>query len=435
MIYGRRLRMVLGIMTLAGLLLSACAVPRPRLFGLRGLLERWEQFTERWAERAQRAIPIIEAGEEATPTPHAAPIPISELDAALIELYERANPAVVNVQVTQVLRFEMPPEDGPMPFPGLPFPMPPEGGERFSYGQGSGFVYDREGHIVTNHHVIARAERVTVIFWDGSSREAEIVGRDPGSDLAVLRVEDLPQGVEPLKLGDSSALRVGQMVAAIGNPFGLQGTMTVGIVSGLGRTLPSQARAVGGGRFSIANVIQTDAAINPGNSGGPLLNLAGEVVGVNTAIEGAVRQFGGVGFAVPSNTVKRIVPVLIREGKYAHPYLGIVGVDVSPLIREAMKLGPEVRGILVIGVVEGGPADKAGLRGSAKEVEIDGRSLRVGGDIILSIDGQAVRDFDDLLTYLLEHTHVGQEVTLGILRDGQQLELQVRLGARPEGGQ
>ncbi len=352
----------------------------------------------------------------------------------LADLYEQVNPSVVNVQVVQVIEIgQTPPDFFPeIPgFPDWPFELPQRPGKQYRYGQGSGFVYDSNGHIVTNFHVVAEAEQVRVVFADGTSLQAEIVGTDPGSDLAVLRVKGLPESALPLPLADSDALRVGQTVVAIGNPFGLQGTMTAGIVSALGRSLPSQARTASGDRFNIPNVIQTDAAINPGNSGGPLLNLNGEVIGVNTAIESPVRQFAGVGFAVPSNTIARIVPVLIEDGRYQHPWLGIAGMTLTPEVREAMGLEVDQMGVLVVDVTKDGPADRAGLRGSDKQVEINGHTLRVGGDVIVRIDDQEVRRFDDLLSYLFEETHVGQKVQLTVLREGGTQELSVTLQERP----
>jgi S1-C subfamily serine protease len=273
-----------------------------------------------------------------------------------------------------------------------------------------------------------------VVFSQGFSSDAEVVGTDPDSDLAVIRVVELPEGIIPLALANSKTLRVGQTVLAIGNPFGLQGTMTTGIVSALGRTLPSQARTAGGANFSIPSVIQTDAAINPGTSGGPLLNIAGEVIGVNTAIESSDRQFSGVGFAVPSGTVARVAPILISDGKYEHPWLGIAGVTLRPEIREAMNLELSQNGILVIDVLESGPAFDAGLLGSDSEADVDGQILPVGGDVIVFIDGVEIIDFDDLLTYISEEARVGQRVELEILRDGETLAVEVVLAARPEAG-
>lgn len=333
----------------------------------------------------------------------------------LPDLYDQVNPAVVNIRVRL--------SNGPS-LDGLEE-------QPFGSAQGSGFVYDDQGHIVTNFHVVDDVEEISVVFYDGLILEAELVGADPDSDLAVILVNDPPVDIKPLFVADSSAIRVGEPVVAIGNPFGLQGTMTNGIVSGLGRTLPSQAIAIGGGRFNIPNIIQTDAAINPGNSGGPLLNLNGEVVGVNTAIATNDRQFSGVGYAVPSNTVTRVVPELIENGRFRHPYLGIAGVDVSPNIREAMSLGAQQRGVLVIEVTANGPAEDAGLQGSSVETEIDGAPVRVGGDIIIRIDDRPVGDFDDLIEYLSESTVVGQTVTLELLRDGEITTVDVELGERP----
>jgi len=323
----------------------------------------------------------------------------SNLGDRLVELYEVTNPAVVNIQVRQIVGDS----NGPQ------------------FGQGSGFVFDTQGHIVTNFHVVDGADQLNVIFADGRNSLAEIVGTDPGSDLAVISVADMPEGLLPLSLGNSGSLRVGQQVVAIGNPFGLQGTMTTGIVSALGRTLPSKARIAGGGQFSIPSVIQTDTAINPGNSGGPLLNLAGEVVGINTAIESSDRQFSGVGFAVPSDSVARIVPILIERGEFPHPWLGISGTDLNSQIRQELGLPPEQVGILVVSILEGGPASGTGLLGYE-----DGQ-----GDLITSVDGFVIRDFEDLLTFISGKTSVGQTITLSILRNAEQIEIPVELGERP----
>jgi 2-alkenal reductase len=333
----------------------------------------------------------------------------------LPDLYDRVNPAVVNIQVRLSNGFD--PDD--------------ESNQPFGSAQGSGFMYDAQGHFVTNFHVVNGVEEISVVFYDGLILEGVLIGADPDSDLAVIRIEDPPGDIVPLPLAVSTDLRVGETVVAIGNPFGLQGTMTTGIISALGRTLPSQAITIGGGRFNIPNIIQTDAAINPGNSGGPLLNLAGEVVGVNTAIASSDRQFSGVGYAVPANIVARVIPELIENGRFPHPYLGIAGVDVSPDVREAMALDPQQRGVLVIDVTEAGPADDAGLVGSTVEIEINGLPATVGGDIIIQIDEQPVGDFDDLIAYLSESTVVGQTIELSLLRDGERMTVEVNLGERP----
>jgi S1-C subfamily serine protease len=326
----------------------------------------------------------------------------SNLGDRLVELYEVTNPAVVNIQVRQIVG-----DSGQQ--------------DQLQFGQGSGFVFDTLGHIVTNFHVIDGADQLNVIFADGRNSPAEVVGTDPGSDLAVISVEDMPEGLLPLSLGNSGSLRVGEQVVAIGNPFGLQGTMTTGIISALGRTLPSQAQFAGGGQFSIPSVIQTDTAINPGNSGGPLLNLAGEVVGINTAIESSDRQFSGVGFAVPSDSVARIVPILIERGDFPHPWLGISGTDLNSQIRQDLGLPSEQVGILIVSVLEGGPASGSGLLSYE-----DGQ-----GDLITSVDGFVIRDFEDLLTFISGKTSVGQTITLSILRNAEQIEIPVELGERP----
>ncbi len=290
---------------------------------------------------------------------------------------------------------------------------------------GSGFMYDTDGHIITNNHVVEGANKVTVTFLDGAAYKADIVGTDPYSDLAVIKVDVPKEKQNPLPLGDSSKLEVGQQVAAIGNPFGLSGSMTSGIVSQLGRLLPSEQ-----GGFSIPDVIQTDAAINPGNSGGPLLNLRGEVIGVNSAVQSQTGEFSGVGLAIPSNTVKKVVPVLIKDGKYKHPWLGISSTDVVPEIAQRLGLN-QTKGVLVIDVVAGSPADKAGIRGGSKQVTIDDKEIRIGGDVILSIDNTSVRKIDNILIYLDREKSVGDEVTLSIIRDHTPMQIKVVLGERP----
>lgn len=356
---------------------------------------------------------------------------VNEVGDLLADLYEQINPAVVNIQVAQSVAAigENVPDDHPE-LPDLPgFPDLPD--DQFQFGQGSGFVWDNEGHIVTNFHVVDQAERMNVTFSDGLTLEAKIVGTDPDSDLAVILVDPLPEGIEPLTLAVSADLRVGESVIAIGNPFGLEGTMTAGIVSALERSLPSQARTADGGTFNIPNIIQTDAAINPGNSGGPLLDYAGHVIGVNTAIESPVRQFSGVGYAVPSDIIANIIPALIEDGYFPHPWLGIAGRTLTPGVREAMELDTTQTGILVISVAKEGPAGEAGLQGSDEEVRIDGFPAVVGGDVITGIDDQEIREFDDLLSYLVENTVVGQGISLTILRDGEQIDIDVTLGERP----
>jgi serine protease Do len=375
--------------------------------------------------------PVQAEGIQSSEQDVGTPIISTDVSEQLADLYEKVNPAVVNIQVRQQIDLD----SLNLPdFPEIPdFEFPPRDQlpRQFQYGEGSGFVVDVEGHIVTNYHVVGEAQKITVTFWNGLSLAAEVIGVDPGSDLAVIEVENMPEGVQPLPLGDSDSMRVGNIVAAIGNPFGLQGTMTTGIISALGRTLPSQSNAIGGGRFSIPMIIQTDAAINPGNSGGPLLNLAGEVIGVNTAIESNAGQFAGVGFAVPSNTVARVLPSLIAEGAYKNTWIGISGTELNTDLREAIELDRMQGGILILEVIEDSPAEDAGLRGSEDEIEVDGQTLLVGGDVIVGIDGVEILTFADLLTYLAEETRVGQTVTLELLREGETLSIDVTLAERP----
>jgi S1-C subfamily serine protease len=292
---------------------------------------------------------------------------------------------------------------------------------------GSGFVYDNNGHIITNNHVVNGGGRLDVTFLDGTVYRASLLGSDPFTDLAVLYVQDVPADkLVPLPLADSAKIRVGEQVAAIGNPFGLSGSMSAGIVSGLGRLIPSQEA----GSFSIPDVIQTDAPINPGNSGGPLLNMRGEVIGINSAIFSTTGQFAGVGFAIPANTMAKVVPSLITSGSFTHPWLGVSGTDMTPGIAQALGLD-EPRGFLVVDVVAGSPADKAGIQGGDQETTVDGRPIQLGGDVIVSMDGKQVRKIDDILVYLQREKNAGDELKLTVLRDGNLQEITATLAARP----
>ena len=372
-----------------------------------------------------------------------------------------------------------------------------------SSGLGSGFVYDKDGHIITNYHVVALASLsgessnasfsnnntdIVITFHDGSVYNARVVGSDPFSDIAVFHVENISESkLVPLTFGNSSQVKIGEQAVAIGNPFGLSGTLTVGVVSGLGRTIPSlaaeespslprnnqgereqqpglpeipppfddlfpdipdlpfqlpplipdqQEQQESSGAFSIPDIIQTDAAVNPGNSGGPLLNMKGQVIGMNTAIFSVTGAYAGIGFAVPSNTITKVVPSLITTGSYQHPWLGLIGIDITPDIAKALGLGlEEAKGFLVIGVNEGSPADKAGIRGGDKVTNINGREIRLGGDIVLKIDNQDVRKIEDLLTHLERHTQVGDTVQLTIIRDAKPQTVNITLTARPDNNQ
>jgi 2-alkenal reductase len=327
-----------------------------------------------------------------------------ETDNVLVELYRRVNPSVVNLTVYAE-------EDGALS----------------AFSQGSGFVFDGEGDIITNAHVVHGATRIEVNFFDGSTRRAELMGEDLNSDLAVVRVTDLPAGIGALPLGSMEELAVGQSVVAIGNPFGLEGTLTRGIISALGRTIPGLTI------FSIPQTIQTDAAINPGNSGGPLLNLRGEVIGVNAQIrtDDNSRSNSGVGFAIPVSIVQRVVPALIADGEYVWSWMGVQGGDVTLQLAEAMGL-PNDRGAYIAAVLRGGPAAKAGLRGATDTAIVDGQEISVGGDVIVAVNGQPVKSFDDILVYIALNTSPGQEINLTVLRDGESLEIPLTLEPRPE---
>ena len=319
---------------------------------------------------------------------------------SLMEIFEKAEPGVVRVNT---IRNQTISETG---------------------GVGSGFVFDKMGHIITNAHVIEDSTKTVVTFLDGRSYNAEIIGIDQYTDIGVIKVSADLKLLQPLSLGDSSNLNVGEPIAAIGNPFGLSGSMTSGIISQMGRLLPS------GSGYSIPDVIQTDAAINPGNSGGPLLNMRGNIVGINTAIQSTTGEFTGVGFAVPSQTVAKIVPTLISEGEYKHPWIGISGRDIDPDTANVLGLN-DALGFLVITVVENSPASDAGMIGTDKTIEVDGREYAVGGDIIVAVDGIDVRKIDDILVHLQRVKTVGDEMNLEILRDGRTTNVTIILQERP----
>ena len=310
---------------------------------------------------------------------------------------------------------------------------------------GSGFVYDKEGHIVTNYHVVSGdniSKEFDITFTDGSTYKAKVVGSDPYAEIAVLKIPlenntQVSEKLIPLQIGNFSEVSVGQRVAAVGNPFGLSASITEGIISGLGRLLPALSPEMNqipliedSPAFSIPNIIQTDAAINPGNSGGPLLNMNGEVIGINTAIFSATGVYSGVGFAIPSYLIQKVVPSLITTGEYQHPYLGISGTDIDADIAEIMKL-QNTTGFLVIQVTAGSPADKAGIHGGSILTKIDGRDVELGGDVIVGIDDKPIRKIDDILSYLDREKKVGENVTLSIVRNGQIEKLDLTLANRP----
>jgi 2-alkenal reductase len=341
----------------------------------------------------QPAVTVLVTQEAVAPQGVVAPDLVS-LEGSLTQLYDRVNQGVVSIAVLT------------------------ESGS----GQGSGFVIDNEGHIVTNYHVVEGAEQVEVSFPSGFKAYGEVLGTDLDSDLAVVKVEAPAEELVPLPLGDSEALRVGQTVVAIGNPFGLSGTMTIGIISGKTRTLDSLREAPGGQNFSAGDVIQTDAAINPGNSGGPLLNLQGEVIGINRAIRTEnFNEIGeptnsGIGFAVSVNILKRVVPSLIATGNYDYPYLGISAVpEISLSLQEQLGL-PQSYGVYVTEVTAGGPSDLAGVQ---------------TGDLIVEADGLTLRVFGDLIAHLFNNKSPGDAVEMKLLRNGTEQMVTVTLGSRP----
>jgi S1-C subfamily serine protease len=321
-------------------------------------------------------------------------------EGTLASLYQDVNPGVVNIRVYM------------------------ERAGMTGAGAGSGFILDDEGHIVTNHHVVADADLVTVIFYNGTEVEAEIIGTDADSDLAVVKVDQLPEGAHSLPLGASSAISPGDWVIAIGNPFSLGSSMTLGIVSAIGRTIPTAETP-----FSIPSAIQTDAAINPGNSGGPLLTMDGQVVGVNAQIDSTTGANTGVGFAISSDVVSLVAPALIEDGSYTWPWLGVTGTDVSLLVQEANDL-PTQDGAYIVEVVENGPAAEAGLQGATGEREILGQTMPTGGDVVLEANGESIKNFTDLLT-TVAFKRPGDSLELTILRDGEQRQMTVELAERP----
>ncbi|HEY65186.1 MAG TPA: PDZ domain-containing protein [Caldilineae bacterium] len=382
------------------------------------------------------AAPTVEASPTPTPAAETMALPdaqaiVAAQEAVLSHIYETVLPSVVHIRVVQkIQRIPEMPNRGLPGYPWFPYPywgLPRAPQEFYRRGEGSGFVWDREGHIVTNNHVVEDADRVEVVFADHSVAEAKVLGTDPDSDLAVIKVDVPPERLKPVTLGDSDTLKVGQMAIAIGNPFGQEFTMTSGIISALGRTIRS-----GASPFSIPEVIQTDAAINPGNSGGPLLDRMGRVIGINAMIISRSGANAGIGFAIPINIAKRVVPELIEKGTYEYAWLGITGTDLVPEVAELMGLPRDTRGALVVDVAKDSPADKAGLRGSDKTLRVEGEEYQFGGDVIVSIDGQPVRGMDDLIAYLVKNTRPGDKVTLELIRrKGERETVIVTLAPRP----
>jgi S1-C subfamily serine protease len=334
---------------------------------------------------------------------------ILDLEKQVMLVYEKAGPGVVNI-TSRTITYDF-----------FLNPVPQE-------GSGSGFVFDRAGNIVTNYHVVEGADELQVTFADGTMARAAVIGSDASNDLAVIRVELDGSRLHHLTLGDSEKLQVGRFVVAIGNPFGLEQTLTTGVVSSLGRVIRSPDD-----RF-IGEIIQTDAAINPGNSGGPLLDLDGNVVGVNSAILSPSRASAGIGFAIPAHTVQRVVPELIARGRYPHPWLGVSMMDIGPSLAAALNRAgarvPPGGGVLVVEVFRGEPAHQVGIRGAQRVVRLGNLRVPLDGDFILSINGEPIEDMRGLTVFLETRTRVGERAMLSYWRDGQVTDVQVVLGER-----
>lgn len=366
--------------------------------------------SEQVYEEEENAAPGAALINEETPPTNTAPLnnTLAELERATISLFENAAPSVAYITTSKLQRdfwtydvYEIP------------------------AGSGSGFVWDKKGHIITNYHVIEDASKAQVTLADHSTWDAEYVGGAPEKDLAVLKIKAPAKLLSPIPVGSSDNLMVGQSVFAIGNPFGLDQTLTTGVISALGREI----KAADG--TPIRGVIQTDAAINPGNSGGPMLNARGEVIGVAFMLQSITRANSGVGFGIPVYFVERVSKAIIERGSYEHPWIGISGTTLSPFMIRELGLDAEY-GVLISEVIPGGPAAKAGLRGGDEEVTLEGVDFVVGGDIIIAIDDQPVKVFDDLLAYLGRYTEPGMEITLTILRDGETLQAPIVLEPRPD---
>jgi serine protease Do len=345
---------------------------------------------------------------------------------AFQQIYTKVNPSVVNIQVIEQATTAASGRRNPLG--NAPQSQAP------AMALGSGFVWDKQGNIVTNNHVVNGASRITVTFADGTTVDAKLVGVDPDSDLAVINVSVPADKLVPVEVADSTKVSVGDIAIAIGNPFGLAGTMTQGIVSGLERTLPAGSDAntsPTGAGYSIPDIIQTDASINPGNSGGVLVDIDGKLLGVTAAIESSSNSSAGVGFVIPSAIVNKVAPALIKSGKATHSWLGLSASTLTPDVATAMNLKADQKGALIVTVTPSSPTAKAGLQGSSQTATVNGEQLPVGGDVITAINGQAVQHFDDVISYLFSNTNPGQTITLTILRGGQQQDVQVTLAERP----
>lgn len=426
----KKLSIVTSSIVIALLLLSACSFTLPDISKTKPA----PAATTESQSAAPSGAPVATLAPETSSAQSPAGSSLESYESMLTGVYDQVNPSVVSIDVTSKVSTQGQNFDLPFSLPNLPNNLPPNNNngspDQIQQGAGSGFVWDREGYIVTNNHVVDSADSITVTFADGTSMPAKVVGTDKNSDLAVVKVDKGVLDLKPVELADSNKLKVGNLVMAIGNPFGLEGSYSVGVVSALGRTLAVDQTSTTGS-YSIPDIIQTDATINPGNSGGVLVNSRGQVVGVTTAIESPVRASSGVGFAVPSAIIQKVVPALIQNGKYEYTYLGLSGGTLTSDLATAMGLKATQRGILVNSINPNTPADKAGLVGSSKETKINGLTAKIGGDVITAIDGQKLNKFEDLISYLARATVVGQKVKLDILRDGKPMQVEATLEARP----
>jgi serine protease Do len=426
----KRLSIITSSIVIAMLILSACSFTMPEISKTKPAPAA--------AAESQSAAPstpsTVAVVPETSSAQSPAGSPLESYESMLTSVYDQVNPSVVSIDVTSTVTAQSQSFNLPFNLPNLPNNSQPNNNngaqDQIQQGAGSGFVWDREGYIVTNNHVVEGADSITVTFADGTSLPAKVVGTDKNSDLAVVKVDKGVLDLKPVELADSNKLKVGNLVMAIGNPFGLGSSYSVGVVSALGRTLAVDQTATTGS-YSIPDIIQTDATINPGNSGGVLVNSKGQVEGVTTAIESPVRASSGVGFAVPSAIIQKVVPALIQNGKYDYTYLGLSGGTLTSDLAKAMGLKETQRGILVNSINPNTPADKAGLVGSSKETKINGLTAKVGGDVITAIDGQELHKFEDLISYLARATVVGQKVKLDVIRDGKPMQVEATLEARP----
>jgi serine protease Do len=420
----------LTAIVLAAFLLASCSGPLYSLGAAQALTQApvQAQVSGQAQAQATTAAPIQPSSQ------------LTDYQNTLEQIYQQVSPSVVNVDVYQN-QSVIAPQGFFGPFGGFGNGNSNSGSSGNSAnpntpvetGLGSGFVWNDQGYIVTNNHVVSGASKLTVTFSDGTTVDATVVGTDPNADLAVIKVNVPSSQLHPVTMMDSNQIKVGQLAVAIGTPFGLKGTMTVGIISGLQRSLPVGLNNTTntGPTYSIPDIIQTDASINPGNSGGVLVNDQGQVMGVTAAIASSTNSNSGVGFVIPSAIVEKVVPALISTGHYDHPWLGISGTSLTPDIATADNLPSNQQGVLVVDVTSGGPASKAGIQGGSNQTAVGGNQVPLGGDVITAVNGQPVKRFEDLSSYLFLNTQPGQTVNLTVLRNGQQQNVSVTLGVLP----